>query len=169
MPEDGRVGVLFVCTGNICRSPTAQGQFEKLINERRIAHRFHVDSVGIEDYHIGAAPDSRSIQAAKTRGIALAHLQARQLSRADFAQFDFLLAMDSGHLRHLRRQMPAGLVNPPKLALLLDYASGFGGQDVPDPYYGGPQDFERVLDLVEAGCEGLYKAISEANFQKKFF
>ena len=166
MPEDGRVGVLFVCTGNICRSPTAQGQFEKLINERRMAHRFHVDSVGIEDYHIGAAPDSRSIKAAKTRGIALAHLQARQLNRADFSQFDFLLAMDKGHLRHLRRYLPAGLVNPPKLALLLDYATGLEGQDVPDPYYGGSQDFERVLDLVEVGCEGLYKEINVAHFRK---
>lgn len=167
MHEDGRVGVLFVCTGNICRSPTAQGQFEKLINERRIAHRFHVDSVGIEDYHIGAAPDSRSIRAAKARNIELAHLQARQLSPEDYARFDYLLAMDNGHLRHLRRYLPAGLVNPPKLALLLDYATGFEGQDVPDPYYGGPLDFERVLDLVEAGSEGLYKAISDAHFQKK--
>jgi protein-tyrosine phosphatase len=169
MSVDGRVGVLFVCTGNICRSPTAQGQFEKLINERRMAHRFHVDSAGIEDYHIGATPDSRSIRAAKTRGLALAHLQARQLSRADYARFDYMLAMDGGHLRHLRRQMPAGMTCPPKIALLLDYAAGFGGQDVPDPYYGGPQDFERVLDLVEAGCEGLYKEISEADFQKNYF
>jgi protein-tyrosine phosphatase len=167
MPEEGRIGVLFVCTGNICRSPTAQGQFEKLINERRIAHRFHVDSVGIEDYHIGAAPDSRSIRAAKTRGIALAHLQARQLNREDYARFNYLLAMDSGHLRHLRRQMPAGLVNPPKLALLLDYVTGYEGQDVPDPYYGGPEDFERVLDLVEAGCEGLFNAIREMYLLKK--
>ena len=155
MLEEGRIGILFVCTGNICRSPTAQGQFEMLVNERRMAHRFHVDSAGIEDYHIGAAPDSRSIGAANNRGIAMAHLQARQLSRADYARFDFMLAMDSGHLRHLRRQMPAGLANPPKLDLLLDYATGFEGQDVPDPYYGGPQDFERVLDLVKAGCEGL--------------
>jgi protein-tyrosine phosphatase len=167
MPENRRIGVLFVCTGNICRSPTAQGQFEKLINERRIAHRFHVDSVGTEDYHIGAAPDSRSIRAANTRGIALSHLQARQLSRADFSQFDFLLAMDKGHLRDLQRLLPVSLVNPPKLALLLDYATGFEGQDVPDPYYGGPLDFERVLDLVEAGCEGLLTAISATHLLKK--
>ena len=159
MAEDGRIGVLFVCTGNICRSPTAQGQFEKLIAERRIAHRFRVDSAGTEDYHIGAAPDSRSIKAAQARGIALAHLRARQLSRNDYADFDFLLAMDSGHLRHLQRQMPAGLSAQPTIARLLDFVPGLEDHDVPDPYYGGPKDFERVLDLTESGCEGLLAAI----------
>lgn len=159
MAEDGRIGVLFVCTGNICRSPTAQGQFEKLVAERRIAHRFRVDSAGTEDYHAGAAPDLRSIEAARARGIALSHLRARQLCRSDYADFDYLLAMDSGHLRQVRRQMPADLANPPTIARLLDFAPGLESRDVPDPYYGGPQDFQRVLDLTEAGCEAVLAAI----------
>ena len=163
MAEDGRIGVLFVCTGNICRSPTAHGLFEELIAERRLSHRFHVDSAGIEDYHIGAAPDSRSIKAAQTRGIALAHLRARQFSRKDYTDFDVLIAMDNGHLRQLQRQMPADLPNPPRIALLMDCVPGRQGADVPDPYYGGPQDFERVLDLVEAGCKGLLQQCIEAD------
>ena len=161
MADDRRIGILFVCTGNICRSPTAHGLFEKLIAQRRMSHRFHVDSAGIEDYHVGSAPDSRSIKAAQARGIALAHMRARQLSRNDYTDFDVLIAMDKGHLRQLQRQMPADLPNPPRIALLMDFVPGQEGADVPDPYYGGPQDFERVLDLVEAGCTSLFQQCIE--------
>jgi protein-tyrosine phosphatase len=163
MSEDGRIGILFICTGNICRSPSAHGVFDKLIVERRLSHRFDVDSAGIEDYHIGAAPDSRSIKAAQARSIVLAHLRARQLAPSDYRRYDYLIAMDKGHLRHLQRQMPVDMPAPPHIALLMDFVPGQEGTDVPDPYYGGPQDFERMLDLVEAGCKGLLQQCIEAD------
>jgi protein-tyrosine phosphatase len=141
--------VLFVCTGNICRSPTAEGVLKELARKENL--QLHVESRGTHDYHVGEAPDERAQHHARSRGYDLSALRARCVSSQDFADFDLILAMDRGHLKILER------IGPPehraKVRLFVP------GRDVPDPYYGGAQDFERVLDLVEAACRGLLTEI----------
>ena len=137
--------VLFVCTGNICRSPTAEGVMRKMITGEGL--EVHVESAGTHDYHVGEAPDERSQRHAERRGYDLSAQRARQVSPEDFVRFDLILAMDRGHLRQLERLRPAG--HRAKLRLLL------GDRDVPDPYYGGAEGFEEVLDLVEDACRDL--------------
>lgn len=157
MQESRQVSVLFVCMGNICRSPTAEGAFTKLINERRLSGRFRIDSAGTHDYHIGKSPDPRSRQAAASRGIDLSRLRARQVRPADFEEFDYILAMDADNLRDLKALCPDPQTC--RVGLLLDYAPHLGVREVPDPYFGGPQGFERVLDLVEVAALGLLDAV----------
>jgi len=137
--------VLFVCTGNICRSPTAEGVMRKMIAGEGL--EVQVESAGTHDYHVGEAPDERSQRHAERRGYDLSAQRARQVSPEDFVRFDLILAMDRGHLRQLERLRPAG--HRAKLRLLL------GDRDVPDPYYGGAEGFEEVLDLVEDACRDL--------------
>jgi len=152
--------VLFVCTGNICRSPTAEGVFRHLVRAEGLEDRIHVDSAGTHDYHLGDPPDPRSVAAALRRGYDLAELRARQLAAKDFSAFDLLLAMDSGHLRIMRRLAPATAAE--RLRLFLDYAPRTGLRDVPDPYYGEARDFETTLALIELGARGLLDAIRAA-------
>jgi len=152
------VRVLFVCTGNICRSPTAEGVLRRLVRDQGLEGRVEVDSAGTFGYHVGEPPDRRSIRAAAARGYDLSALRARTVTREDFARFDLLLALDRGHRRELEQLAPDGAAAR-RIRLLLDYAPAFQGQDVPDPYYGGPADFERVLDLAEAGSRGLLEAL----------
>ncbi len=152
-----RRGVLFVCTGNICRSPTAEGVFRAVVERAGLASRIAVDSAGMHDYHIGEPPDSRTIAHAKRRGYDLSALRARRVVPLDFERFDLLLACDSGHRRLLQRMTPRGASG--RIAMVLDYAPELGVRDVPDPYYGGPEDFEHVLDLVERAADGLLAAI----------
>jgi protein-tyrosine phosphatase len=137
--------VLFVCTGNICRSPTAEGVLRRLAEKENL--KLHVESRGTHDYHVGEPPDERARDHAKRRGYDLSAQRAKQLSVGDFEAFDLLLAMDRGHLRILQRLCPPQHAG--KVRLLLQEA------DVPDPYYGGAEGFEQVLDLVEAACRGL--------------
>lgn len=137
--------VLFVCTGNICRSPTAEGVLRHLARESGIELR--VESAGTGDWHAGEAPDERAQRHAKSRGYDLSAQRARQVRARDFEEFDLVVAMDRGHLRELRRHCPRQ--HQGKLRMLVD------GRDVPDPYYGGPEGFEQVLDLVEAACRDL--------------
>jgi protein-tyrosine phosphatase len=149
--------VLFVCTGNICRSPTAEGVFRKLVADARLSEAIVADSAGTHGYHVGEPPDPRAQEAAAARGYDLSALRARRIERADFQRFDLIVAMDRGHLAIL-----SGLAEPssaPKLKLMMSYASGYGDRDVPDPYYGDPQDFERVLDMLEDAARGLLEAI----------
>jgi protein-tyrosine phosphatase len=149
--------VLFVCTGNICRSPTAEGVFLKMVQDAGLAGVITVDSAGTHDYHVGDAPDSRSIEAAARRGYNLAPLRARQVNFADFDQFDLILAMDEGHRTHLVRRCPparAAVVKP-----MMAYAVQRTGEDVPDPYYGGENGFEEVLDMIEDASRGLLAAV----------
>ncbi|UYG05345.1 low molecular weight phosphotyrosine protein phosphatase [Halomonas sp. LR3S48] len=149
--------VLFVCLGNICRSPTAEGVFRRELELAGLAHRVEVDSCGIGDWHVGKSPDPRSAAAARRRGIDLSELCARQLSAEDFQRFDYLLAMDHHNLASLRQQCPEGC--QAYIGLFLDFA-GHVDRSVPDPYYGGDRGFEEVLDLVEAASRGLVENIA---------
>jgi protein-tyrosine phosphatase len=141
--------VLFVCTGNICRSPTAEGVLRVLAAKEGID--VHVESAGLGKWHVGNAPDKRAQHHAKGRGYDLSTLRARQVEPFDFERFDLILAMDRGHLRELQRMAPAK--HAAKVRLLVPE------RDVPDPYYGGPQGFEDVLDLVEAACRDLLQEL----------
>jgi protein-tyrosine phosphatase len=149
--------VLFVCTGNICRSPTAEGVFRHLARERGVLDLLRVDSAGTHEYHVGEAPDPRAIEHAARRGYDLSPLRARQVSGADFREFDRILAMDRGHLRQLKAMAPAG--SPARVAMFLDHSGSWRGLDVPDPYYGGSRGFEEVLDMVEEASARLLEEI----------
>ena len=153
--------VLFVCLGNICRSPTAEGVFRALATEAGALQRGWVrgiDSAGTGDWHAGEAPDRRSIAAARRRGYDLSTLRARQLKAQDFHEFDLLLAMDHRNLRDLLALRPEGA--RAEARLFLHYAPDCARDEVPDPYYGGPEDFDEVLDLCEAASRGLLTAIA---------
>jgi len=152
-----RVGVLFVCTGNICRSPTAEAIFRKRVADAGLSDAIVADSAGTHDYHIGEPPDPRSQDAAAERGYDLSPLRARKVERADFQRFDLIVAMDRGHLAILSRMAEPSRAHT--LKLMMSYASGFKERDVPDPYYGGAEDFERVLDMLEDAARGLLEAI----------
>lgn len=148
--------VLFVCMGNICRSPTVEGVARAVIQRAELSDQFELDSAGTHDYHVGEAPDRRSQQAALTRGYDLSPLRARRVAKDDFTRFDKILAMDLRNLTALRELCPLHLHH--KLELFLHYADGFDDEEVPDPYYGGTTGFERVLDMAEAGVRGLIAA-----------
>jgi protein-tyrosine phosphatase len=151
--EAPRIGVLFVCLGNICRSPTAEGVFREQAHRAGMHERLRIESAGIGDWHVGQRPDQRAIVHARKRGYDLTSLRARQVSREDFARFDWILAMDQRNLRDL------GAIRPPDyaghLGLLLDFAPELGVREVPDPYFGGADGFETVLELTERACAGL--------------
>lgn len=144
--------VLFVCLGNICRSPTAEAVFRHLLKQAEGVQNWVVDSAGTHAYHVGKAPDKRSRQAAEQRGYAMLNMKARQVSPQDFYDFDWILAMDHQNLSELVAMVPDDA--PAKLELMLSYASAqeWRGSDVPDPYYGGEHGFEDVLNRLEDGC-----------------
>ncbi|MBK8971558.1 MAG: low molecular weight phosphotyrosine protein phosphatase [Hahellaceae bacterium] len=151
--------ILFVCLGNICRSPTAEGVFRQKVAQAGLTSRIEVDSAGTSAWHIGSAPDPRSCEAAQRRGYDLSSLRARQVSPPeDFEQFDLILAMDRENLVNLQRICPADQLS--KVKLFLDFASA-GVREVPDPYYGGAQGFDQVLDLVEAASDGVLAYLLE--------
>ncbi|MDR3410227.1 MAG: low molecular weight phosphotyrosine protein phosphatase [Formivibrio sp.] len=148
-----KLSVLFVCTGNICRSPTADGVLRQLIHSAQLDGKVAVDSAGTLDYHIGEPPDCRAMQHAKHRGYDLSTLRARAVDPQDFQRHDLILAMDRSHLAILEQRCPPEYKH--KLHLCLDFSERARGQEVPDPYYGGDEGFERVLDLIEDACRGL--------------
>jgi len=152
------IRVLFVCLGNICRSPTAHGVFQKLVNDAGLENTVLVDSAGTAAWHIGKSPDSRSTAAAAKRGYDLSPLRARQAVAADFEQFDYVLAMDKENLTNLQRICPNGAKSAPQL-FLYEFGRRVNEQEVPDPYYGGEDGFEHVLDLVEDACDDLLQDI----------
>ena len=160
---EARTGILFVCTGNICRSPTAEGVFRHLARERGVLELLRIDSAGTLDYHVGDPPDPRAIEHAARRGYDLTPLRARQVSWSDFQHFDRILAMDRGHLRELKGFAPAGTLW--RISKFLDYSETWRGMDVPDPYYGGSRGFEEVLDMVEEASARLLEEIV-AGFQR---
>jgi protein-tyrosine phosphatase len=157
--RNGPCRILFVCLGNICRSPTAEGVFRDLVHKAAPGLEVEIDSAGTAGYHIGTAPDPRSQSAALRRGIDISDLRARQITRGDFAKFDLILAMDRDNLRDLEAKSPADA--RAKMRLFLDYAPQTGRTEVPDPYYGGAADFELVLDLCTAAARGLIAALQQ--------
>lgn len=144
--------VLFVCLGNICRSPTAEGVFRQKVRQAGLEDRIEIDSAGTGDWHVGKAPDARTRAAALRRGYDLSSLRARQVSVADFSRYDLVLAMDNANLRDLKRLR--GSTGKAELDLFLRRYE-LEIDEVPDPYYGGEDGFEQVLDLVERACDGL--------------
>lgn len=155
-----RYRVLFVCMGNICRSPTAEGVTRAIAEKKGVAAMFEFDSAGTHGYHIGNPPDARARAAAAKRGYDLSQLKARQVNEFDFIRFDRILAMDHDNLKLLRQACPQE--HHAKLGLFLEYAAQSASVEVPDPYYGGPEGFERVLDMIEDAADGLI-----AQFSKK--
>ena len=146
--------VLFVCMGNICRSPTAEGVFREFVRRQAPELQLEIDSAGTHDYHVGEPPDPRTLRAAASRGLDLSSLRARQVDAGDFERFDLILAMDRLNYATLLDRSPRQF--HARIRLLLEFAGNEGGrEDVPDPYYGGAKGFEEVLDLLEDASAGL--------------
>jgi len=152
------VNVLFVCMGNICRSPTAEGVFQHIVKTANLANKISTDSAGTHAYHIGSPPDNRAQAAANKRGIDLSALRGRKVEAIDFEKFDYVLAMDDSNFSDL--QIVAG-GSTDNLFMFLQFSERFSETEVPDPYYGGDQGFEHVLDLIEDASLGLLKNIRE--------
>ncbi len=160
MKQMKKTSILFVCMGNICRSPTAEAVFRRKVEEAGVSAQFHIDSAGTHGYHIGNHPDERSMRAAMSRGYDMSSLRARQVDREDFLKFDHILAMDRDNLSILKRI--AGPELEAKAMLFMEYSSEFPDKEVPDPYYGGQHGFEIVLDRIESASSGLLRAILAA-------
>jgi protein-tyrosine phosphatase len=151
--------VLFVCMGNICRSPTAEGVFRRLVEQEGLGDRIEVDSAGTHAYHVNEPADRRARAAAERRGYSLDGIRARRLDEADFARFDYIIAMDRDNLAILEQQITAD--HSARLHLFLEFTQSVE-EEVPDPYYGGAAGFERVLDLVEDASRGLLEKLRSA-------
>jgi protein-tyrosine phosphatase len=147
------VKILFVCMGNICRSPTAEGVFRHKISEHGLEDKVHIDSAGTHAYHVGNPPDDRAQSAALKRGFDLSTQRARRVSSEDFEHFDYVIAMDVDNQYDLKAICPAG--HEERLHLFLNFSENYEQHEVPDPYYGGGKGFEIVLDLIEDASEGL--------------
>lgn len=149
--------ILFICLGNICRSPMAEGVFRRVVEEEGVAHLFEIDSAGLGDWHIGQAPDERARAAALERGMDISGQCARQIEPSDFQRFDLLLVMDGSNLAEARRRAPREA--QAKIRLFLDYAPHLGVKDVPDPFFGGSEGFDEALDLIEEAAHGLLASL----------
>jgi low molecular weight protein-tyrosine phosphatase len=158
-----KVKVLFVCMGNICRSPTAEGVFTKRVQAANLVDQIEIDSAGTHAYHVGEQPDPRSQKTALKRGVDLSPLRARRAVTEDFDAFDYVLAMDRDNERGLQAICPPGFEY--KLQLFLSYAPNLEYDEVPDPYYGGPNGFEQVLDMIEEAADGLLQDIELRHLQ----
>ncbi|MFZ3323622.1 MAG: low molecular weight protein-tyrosine-phosphatase [Usitatibacter sp.] len=152
--------VLFVCTANICRSPTAEGVLRKLVGSQ-----VEIDSAGTHDYYEGQPPFLLAIDAAKRRGYEIEHLVARRVSPGDMDHFDMILGMDRVNIVHLRTIAPTRC--KPKIELLLEYGDRFHGKDIPDPYGADPRKFEVVLDMIEDGCRGLAELLVQTRSRQR--
>lgn len=159
MESSKKISVLFVCMGNICRSPTAEAVFRHYVENAGLSDVIVTDSAGTHDYHIGEPPDARTRRAAEQRGYDMSDLRGRQVEPDDFFRFDHVLAMDHANLAILHRIAPAGA---PRARLFLEYAQHHREREVPDPYYGGADGFERVLDMVEDAAQGLLQQIRQS-------
>ena len=156
-----KVSVMFVCMGNICRSPTAEAVFRHYVESAGLSGHILIDSAGTHDYHIGDPPDLRAQRAAQQRGYDMEGLRGRQVEGGDFRRFDYVLAMDKANLSILQRLAPPDSATQAKL--FLEYARHHVEREVPDPYYGGANGFERVLDMVEDAAQGLLEEIRLRN------
>lgn len=155
--------VLFVCTGNICRSPTAQGVFQHMIDDAGLGDVVGVESAGTHAFHVGESPDPRSQAAAQKRGYDLSGYVARQITPEDFREFDLILAMDWENLSALQQQCPK--IYQHKLMLLMRFSNEFEEATVPDPYYGGPEGFAKVLDYIEDASQGVFELVRKRVMQ----
>jgi len=162
---DKKISVVFVCMGNICRSPTAEAVFRHYVESAGMSAQITIDSAGTHDYHIGDKPDARAQHAAQQRGYDMSKLRGRQVEQADFRRFDYVLAMDAANLAILQRITPPG--SNTRAQLFLEYARHHRERDVPDPYYGGADGFERVLDMVEDAAQGLLQEIRQRHFTEQ--
>ena len=149
--------VLFVCTGNICRSPTADGMLQQLLKEKELGH-IRVDSCGTHGWHKGSQPDPRAIQAASERGYDIKHITSRPLEDSDYYEFDLIIAMDRGHYEFLNQYRPDN--SEAQIKMHSDFADNPVWTDVPDPYYGGQEHFETAFDLIESGVKGILKELN---------
>jgi protein-tyrosine phosphatase len=156
---DPPVGVLFVCTGNICRSPSAEAILRHKAAQAGLADRLRIDSAGLGEWHLGHPPDPRATDAVEARGYAMGEQTARAVSPRDFERFDYVIALDEGHYAQLRQMAPGGAQG--RVRLFLDFAPGSGRKSVPDPYYGDLGGFDTMVDLIEAGIDGLLAEIAE--------
>ena len=154
-----KIKVLFVCMGNICRSPTAHGVFEHIVNSEHLAEHFEIDSAGTHAYHVGSKPDQRAQQTAANRGIDLSYIRGRKVHETDFKHYDYILAMDSDNYSILDQACPEEYKT--KISLFLDFAPEHPLDEVPDPYYGGIKGFENVFDMVDAASKGLLDRIKK--------
>ena len=150
--------ILFVCLGNICRSPMAEGVFRSVAEEEGLIDRFEIDSAGLGDWHIGQAPDHRAQKAARSRGVDISDQSARQVVDEDFDRFDLLLVMDRSNFAELKARAPHEA--RAKIRPFLDFAPHVGTRDVPDPFFGGAEGFDRALDLIEAAARGLLASLA---------
>ena len=150
--------ILFVCLGNICRSPMAEGVFRRVAEEEGLIDRFEIDSAGLGDWHIGQAPDHRAQKAARSRGVDISSQSARQVVDEDFDRFDLLLVMDRSNYAELKARAPHEA--RAKIRPFLDFAPQAGTSDVPDPFFGGAEGFDHVLDLIEAASRGLLASLT---------
>lgn len=156
MKSEQKISVLFVCMGNICRSPTAEGVFRHHVLEAGLSERILVDSAGTHAYHVGDPPDRRANAAARRRGVSLGGIRARRVSDEDFERFDYIIAMDEDNVARLKHQSRPEYHS--KVKLFLEFSSS-KEREVPDPYYGGAAGFERVLDLVEDASRGFLETL----------
>jgi protein-tyrosine phosphatase len=164
MTESKKLSVLFVCMGNICRSPTAEAVFRSYVEKAGLGEHIQIDSAGTHDYHVGDAPDARAQRAARQRGYEMSMLRGRQVEVEDFDRFDYVLAMDNLNLVTLERMRPEDAQS--HLGLLLDFARNHPEHEVPDPYYGAGDGFERVLDMVEDAAQGLLQHIRKNKIER---
>lgn len=161
MSDNIKVSVLFVCMGNICRSPTAEGVFCHVVKQRNMQDVIKVDSAGTHAYHIGESPDSRSQATAKSRGVDLSAQSARKIEAVDFERFDYVIAMDRSNYENLKAL--ATVEQQEKLYLFMEFSSAWDNTEVPDPYYGGGDGFKNVFDMVQSASEGLLETIIKNN------
>jgi len=159
MPKEPKIRVLFVCMGNICRSPTAEAVFRRTVDKAGLGDTIECDSAGTHDYHIGEPPDQRAQLAASRRGYDMSNLRGRKVAPTDFERFDYVVAMDRRNFSLLENLCPPEYAG--KLKLYCDFDDNFAGCEVPDPYYGGAHGFEQVLDMIEAVSASLVTRLRE--------
>jgi protein-tyrosine phosphatase len=157
MNNKDKINILFICMGNICRSPTAEAVFRHYVESAGLSDHIRIDSAGTHDYHVGDPPDARAQRAAKQRGYDMSDLRGRQVDEDDFRSFDYVLAMDRANLAILERITPRD--SDTQARLFLEYSRHHAEREVPDPYYGGTEGFERVLDMIEDASQGLLQEI----------
>ncbi|HNQ03769.1 MAG TPA: low molecular weight protein-tyrosine-phosphatase [Thiobacillaceae bacterium] len=157
MIDQGKISILLVCMGNICRSPTAEGVLRDKLADAGLLDKVRLDSAGTHDYHVGKPPDRRAQEAAGRRGYDLSSLRARQVGIGDFLEFDLILAMDEDNYQNLLRVCPEP--HRHKVRLFLSFSRQYADQEVPDPYYGGSQGFDQVLDMVEDAAEEIVNTL----------